>query len=377
MENKKVAIVTWIKYFNFGTFLQAYALQQVISDFGYDVYILDDSPIVEESKKEARKINSVYHLLLALKCRLLYLLQYVRNKKYFKLCREGLKLYDNFQSSYLKVDKKTLPLANLDSRYDIFVCGSDQIWFPSLSIFSPYYYLSFTSKKKVAYAPSIGTTKYPETFIAKVKPLLNRFDALSVREKDGADILKSFLHREVSSVLDPTLLLPVEIWNSLLLPYRLFTKEYILCYFLSYNEDYMRYVRSFAFKKKLPIVVFALECRNWGFGDKMIAGGPQEFLTAIHGASFVFTDSFHGTIFSLHFKKRFCVFKRFEDSDSNNQNSRITNLLGLVNMKEFFIGKSDLCQVENLPLIDYRTVHAAIQQERNRSINYLKNSLMK
>lgn len=373
MENKKVAIVTWIKHRNFGTYLQAYALQQVISNLGYDVWILDDSKIQEESKINAKEKNIVFRLLFALKLRLAYLLHY----KYFNLCREGLKLYNSFQDSCLKVDKHTLPLADLDSRYDIFVCGSDQIWSPSLSIFSSYYYLSFTSKKKVAYAPSIGITKYPKFFIPKIKPLLDRFDALSVREKEGADILKSFLYREVEAVLDPTLLLSVENWSKLLLPCRLLAEEYVFCYFLSYNECYMQYVREFASRKKLPIVVFALEGRNWNFGDKMIAGGPKEFLTAIHGASFVFTDSFHGTIFSLHFKKQFFVFKRFEDNDSNSQNSRITNLLRLVNMEDYFIGKSDLCRIDNLPAIDYRTVPVVIQQERDKSITYLKDSLAK
>ncbi|GAB6869054.1 polysaccharide pyruvyl transferase family protein [Bacteroides rodentium] len=375
MGNKRVAIVTWIKYPNFGTFLQAYALQQVISDLGYEVYILDDSLILEESKKNAKEKNIVFRLLFALKFRFAYLLQYSRNKKYFNLCRKGLKLYDSFLKTHLRVDKNTLPLANLDNRYDIFVCGSDQIWFPSLSIFSPYYYLSFTSKKKVAYAPSIGVTKYPEAFIPMVKPLLDRLDALSVREKKGADVLKAFLHREVEDVLDPTLLLSADIWSKLLVPYRLFTGEYVFCYFLSYNEDYMQYVREFASRRKLPIVVFALENRNWSFGDEMIAGGPQEFLTAIRDASFVFTDSFHGTIFSLHFKKKICVFKRFEDNDSNNQNSRIINLLKLVNLEDYFIGKSDLWRIETLSLIDYKAVHAAIQQERDKSITYLKNSL--
>lgn len=377
MGNKRVAIVTWIKYPNFGTFLQAYALQQVISDLGYDVSILDDSQILEESKKRAKEKNIVVRLLFALKFRLAYLLQYIRNERYFKLCREGLKLYDSFLNTYLKVDRNTLPLTNLDNRYDIFVCGSDQIWFPSLAIFSPYYYLSFTSKKKVAYAPSIGLTKYPEAFIPMVRPLLDRFEALSVREKKGADALKSFLHREVEDVLDPTLLLPVDIWSKLLLSCRLFAGEYIFCYFLSYNEDYMQYVREFASRKKLPIVVFALEYRNWDFGDAMMAGGPQEFLTVIRDASFVFTDSFHGTIFSLHFKRRICVFKRFEDDDSNSQNSRIINLLKLVKLEDFFIGRSDLWKVENLPSIDYKAVHAAIQQERDKSITYLRDSLAK
>lgn len=377
MGNKRIAIVTWIKYPNFGTFLQAYALQQVISDLGYDVSILDDSQILEESKKGTKEKNIVFRLLLALKFRLAYFLQYIRNKRYFKLCRKGLKLYDGFLNTYLKVDKNTLPLTNLDNRYDIFVCGSDQIWFPSLAIFSPYYYLSFTSKKKVAYAPSIGLTKYPENFIPMVKPLLDRFDALSVREKEGADALKSFLRREVEDVLDPTLLLSIDIWSKLLLPCSFFVGEYIFCYLLSYNEDYMKYVREFASRKKLPIVVFALEHRNWDFGDVMMAGGPQEFLTAIRDASFVFTDSFHGTIFSLHFKKKICVFKRFEDNDSNNQNSRIINLLKLVKLEDFFIGRSDLWKVENLPLIDYKAVHAAIQQERDKSIAYLRDSLAK
>lgn len=369
---KKIAIITWVKYLNFGTFLQAYALQQIIRRLGYDVSILDDSSIFEEGViiKKFQFLRLIYRCLYSglsdISC-------YGIN--YFYLIKKERRYYRLFRKYYLNIDSNVLPLNKLDQKYDIFVCGSDQIWYPSMNIFSPYYYLSFTNKRKVAYAPSIGTTKYPFCFVEKVKPLLQRFDAISVREKVGAEIIGSIVGREVDAVLDPTLLLTGEEWGRLLSSERLYKRKYILCYLLSYNETYVRYVQNFAREHALSLVTFVLPGRKCIPSDKVLAAGPCEFLSAIHEAEFVFTDSFHCTIFSLLFKKRFCTFKRFSDDASNNQNSRIDNLLGILNLKSYFIGMGQLDAVKNLSPIDYEAVEATLQSERKRSIRYLKDAL--
>ena len=370
----KLAIVTWIKYLNFGTYLQAYALQYITTKLGFKVSVLDDSKILEGEALQFIEGNDVFKAKLRhFKNEISYL---IKNgiKAYF-LCQRSAAFYSSFQKAYVTIDKGILSLSELDQKYDVFVCGSDQIWYPSMNIFSPYYYLSFTNKRKVAYAPSIGTLKYPSFFMEKVKHLLQRFDAISVREKIGAEIVGTIIGRRVDAVLDPTLLLTGEEWGHLLLPARLYKRKYVLCYLLSYNETYIQYVQKFVREHSLSLVTFALPDRKCIPSDKVLAAGPCEFLSAIHDAEFVFTDSFHCTIFSLLFKKRFCTFKRFSDDAYNNQNSRIDNLLGMLDLKSYFIGIEQLDRVEKLSPIDYEVVEAILRSERKRSIQYLTDAL--
>lgn len=370
---KKVAIVTWIKYNNFGTFLQAFALQRILLNMGYDSCILDDHTIIEEG----RCVNNpgiLKRWYYSFRLILSFLLK-KRIGLYLKEKRSD-KLYDQFRRKYLNVDTQIHPLATLDERYDAFVCGSDQIWYPSTLIYSPYYYLNFTQKKKIAYAPSIGTSQYPAEFIPKVKPLLERFDKLSVRERIGAEIISSITGRKVPAVLDPTLLLDGNDWEKLIQPRTFCKQDYILCYFLTYNEAYIHFVVDYAHRRSLKVVGFALSGQKNDYADKVLEAGPQEFLSAIKYAKMVFTDSFHGTIFSLHFRKLFYTFKRFADNDSNNQNSRVNNLLQLVALEKYFIDMDDLTRIDQLPAINYDVVEYKLLHERNKSIQYLKEALM-
>ena len=372
MNKNRVAIVTWVKHHNFGSFLQAYALQKIIEDMGYDVTILDDRDVIEEGRKDSPPLS----LWKRLRYRLAITSYRIVNYHFISLCSKSDRLYEVFKSQYLNVDTEVNPFTHLDSKYEQFVCGSDQIWAPSLMIYSPYYYLAFTAKKKIAYAPSVGFSHYPDSFKSKVKPLLDCFTHLSVREQLGADIIQNIVQRPVPAVLDPTLLLSADQWSALSLSTSIvFPSKFIFCYFLSRNDDYLNFVQRFASDKQLPVILFAVEGRNWHWGTKILAGGPIEFLKAIKHASYVFTDSFHGTIFSIHFEKRFITFKRFSESDSQNQNSRISNLLGKLNLEEYFIGRDNLEEIDRLRQIDYSEVSRYLQKECTFSIDYLRNAL--
>lgn len=370
---KKVAIVTWIKYDNFGTFLQAFALQKVLKDMGCDSCILDDHTIIEEGRctNHPSALKRWYYSFRFLLSSLLRkgIGLYLKEKR-------SHKLYGQFRRRYLNVDTQIQPLSALDERYDTFVCGSDQIWYPSALIFSPYYYLNFTQKKKIAYAPSIGTSRYPNDFIPKVKPLLERFDKLSVREQVGAEIIGTIVGREVPAVLDPTLLLEGHDWEKMALSSPSCKHEYVLCYFLTYNEAYIHFVVDYARRHSLRVVGFALYGQKNDYADIVLAAGPHGFLSAVKHANMVFTDSFHGTIFSLQFRKKFCTFKRFADHDPNNQNSRVNNLLQMVGLESHFVGINDLARIDQLPAINYEAVERTLSNERSASIRYLKEALM-
>lgn len=205
-KQRRVGVITWISYFNFGTYLQAYALQTVVRSLGYACSIVSDEKMVRALRKEScwlrKVVSKIYHFLKRDDVCFIYGMRQIEAA------------YASFKSSYLSVDDDWNSSMDLDQRYDIYVCGSDQIWSPILPK-QDYYYAGFTEKKKVAYAPSIGQRDCSEEWSEWVKPLLDRFSHLSVREEEGAALLRRFMDKPVDVVLDPTLLLSSEDWEKL------------------------------------------------------------------------------------------------------------------------------------------------------------------
>lgn len=362
-KNIKCAIVTWICYRNFGTHLQAYALQKMILSLGYENHIISDQKIVDLLDTRSlwkRIVVEIYGKI-------------VSSSQMQHGIREVYERYQRFEQIYLLLDRMWKTESDLSEKYDLFICGSDQIWSPILPM-EPFYYLAFTEKKKVAYAPSIGQITYPEERRILTKSLIEKFAHLSVREEKGAELLREFIDKPVEVVLDPTLLLPSEEWSKLVGDLKK-EKSYVLCYFLTYNVEYLSYVRRFAEEKKMPVKIFIINRKFLPHADVPLFSGPLEFLQEIKGADYFFTDSFHGSIFAIHFEKRFWTFKRFLEDSRNNQNSRVENLFSKLEMESYFIGKSDLGGLSSLPNIDYVRVKSLLSVEREHSLNYLKQSL--
>lgn len=363
---KSTATITWVSYYNYGTSLQAYALQTIIRSLGFDNKIISDARFVRFSGKKVCWWKRTLSLVIRLfsKSRWVQARGLVRMKK----------SYASFSARFLDIDEHWSSFSELDKRYDIYVCGSDQIWSPLYA--QSYYFAGFTGKKKIAYAPSLGLKSCSNEWKEWVRPLLARFSHLSVREAEGAALLGEIVGKPVPVVLDPTLLLPSEDWKKLadsVSPVG--SSSYVLAYFLSFNPAYWAYVRHFAHERKLPLRFFAINREYLKSGDKALFAGPLEFLQQISGASYVFTDSFHGTIFSIHFEKRFFTLKRFKEDAENNQNSRVVSLFSRLGLEDYFIDEEGLPRISSLPPIDYVQVKEKISKERTRSLEYLKNFL--
>lgn len=369
MYIKRTATITWINFRNFGTFLQAYALQQVIKSIGFEHTIISDEIIVK------RMMMQRHGMIFCVK-RFFY--NIYKRIPLNNCCVKGFEksdsMYKQFSDNFLTIDKDWKSAKDLNSRYDIFICGSDQIWSPVKDIFNSFYYLSFTDKKKVAYAPSIGVNSYPEEFRDRVKSLLESFSNISVREENGAKLLRSFVNKEITTVLDPTLLLTSEQWEKIIKKNEMI-EPYILCYLLTYNQTYIDFVYKYAKERNVKLKFFITDKRYLAYADIPLFVGPKEFLGEIHGTSYFFTDSFHGTIFAIQFKKRFAAFKRFKDADGKNQNSRLDNLFDILNLNNYFIAEDGLSEITQLPEIDYNRVHATLNEKREKSISFLSNAL--
>ncbi len=358
---KRIAIITWITYPNFGTYLQAYALQQYIKSLGYDCKILDDSPY---TKTFTNWKNKIFGFLTKKHT------AFNINKK------KTAQLYSQFKKDYIQIDINSTDKEYLESHYDIFVCGSDQIWNP-LFLNDPrskFYYADFTHKEKIAYAPSLGITTIPDTLKSQFATMISSFKSLSAREPQGKKILTELSNRNVAEVTDPTLLLDSKYWNSLLsLPIR-HNEKYLLAYFLSPNPVYIEAAKTFAQTHGLKFKIFYTN-ESYYQSDGLITAGPIEFIENIRNAEFIFTDSFHGSIFAFLFKIQFITFKRFKSIGSG-QNSRVENLLAMMQIPEHLIDENNIKNIYNLPSIDFEQANIHLEPFINSSKQYLQDALI-
>ena len=317
---KKIAIMTWYTHNNYGSKLQATAMSRYIKKMGYDSYFINYKPrgvLYENNFKSTLK-----KVVTKLKSKTI-------NKPF-----NNNDIFEDYKRKYIKETEKCdsyVDLYQLNSDFDAFICGSDQIWSPNN--FDSKYFLDFADDNKIiAYAPSIGLNNiYSPIIKEKMCTLIKRFKYLSVREETGAEIIKNNVGIDAQVVLDPTLLLKSNEWEqieNIELAKQLKNQQYVVTYFLGDSSKYIKVIEKYAKNKNLKIynipVFKSKKINKYNFYTSV---GPSEFLSLIHNANCVFTDSFHGTILSINYNKDFYTFKRFKSTSKNNQNSRVEDIL--------------------------------------------------
>jgi len=356
-----VGIITNYANINYGSILQSYALQQTLKSIGFKGENIQWFVNVKRSwlYRSARLGYRFFGDFFSPRSRRVAKFQHFR-QQYIRETKNNYASFDN--------------LASLNEAYDAFICGSDQIWAPNQ--FHERYYLNFVNdnKCKIAYAPSIGLPRIPETLKLKIAGLVNRIDHLSVREQAGATIVKELTGRDASVVLDPTMLLDRQEWLKVAAG-NYPGGDYILCYFLGDNKNHRRAAESWKKKTGWRIVVLPFKNIDDTWGDVRIAdAGPEMFLALIDGARWVFTDSFHGMAFSIIMNKPFSAFLRFMQDEPLCQNSRIEHLLGRFGLMNRIVTAESM-DAYTPGSIDYTPVNKKVADERNHSIQYLKNAL--
>lgn len=177
--------------------------------------------------------------------------------------------------------------------------------------------------------------------------------------------------------MDPTLLLNGKEWIDLLhLSIRKRKQDYALCYFLGESDWYREKVDKICEEKGLKKIIIPWLKKDIDSipSSDLIVPDPIDFLNLILNASFIFTDSYHGFIFSLQLHKEVFVFARFSDDDKSSQNSRVKDFCMKLNLHQRYIDKTKEIQFENK--IDYQKIDNLLNTQRNESINYLKQSLI-
>ncbi len=365
----KLGIMTWFRYRNYGTALQVTALSEVLKSIGAEPYVIDYIPCRVFRSIPDYSLSGIFRKLIKTTS---------SNGRFF-LNEEKEQLFDNFIKRHLKITEKCEDLSdleNLNRYYDGFICGSDQIWSPL--VFNSHFFLDFVKNgsKKIAYSPSLGVKRIDDIYAKyETKKLLADFKYLSVREKAGKKIVENLTSKKTELVLDPTLLLTKHQWEALLGLKSKVGKPYMFVYMLGQNEKHWEDIYTIANQLGLEvkiIPVFDVDLSRPGCVE--FAVGPNEFLDLLYNASYVCTDSYHGLLFSVNFKKDFTIFRRFKNNDTKNQNSRVLNLLETFGLEDRLVKeKHTLKKVK--AKINYDRIENIIENSRKKSIEYLKNAV--
>ena len=358
---KKIGILTWHYYPNFGSALQAFALQKVISDMGYDVRIVDyENPKYGKATLKQR-----------IKKEILRLMPFTPHLLHGPLA---------FRTKYVRETRLVQDeagVARLCKGFDFIVYGSDQIWAPN--VFNPIYMGAHTGErqKKVSYAASIGLDYIPDTLVPQYKDYLSRFSSISVREKKAKELLRQACGLSSEIVLDPTLLIERNVYDGMAktvsqLSTGRLQSPYVFCYFLNANHSYRNQVSQFAQRKDCKIVGVSANSNDQEWMQLYQDLGADEFLWFVKNAVTIFTDSYHGTIFSLLFHKNFWVFPRFHSDDPICQNSRIEQLNDYFDIAGHIVKDEE--EVADT-LFDYSGFEDRLNELRKASLSFLKKSL--
>lgn len=352
----KIGILTFhYSNYNYGAVLQAFSIYRLIESLGFEPYIINYSP---EPPTFRKKIAAAIIATLGFEFR----------KFRKKNIRRILPRTNGFNE-----------LKKLNDLLDGFVVGSDQVWRFRKDVQSMFrYYLDFADddKVKIAYAASFGVDHWEanEEVTRKIKNLIDRFQSVSVREESGIEICKDIFGIDTVNVLDPTLLLDPKYFHELAdkkTTPRLKTGK--LAYMmLDDTVEKESFFKKTAQKHQMKFVRIngkKLVSKKGFFIFKSV----NNWLNNIKNSEVVITDSFHCTVFSIIFRKKFVCL-----ANKHRGITRLENLLKLIHLENQLI--FDLNQLnENLLKvdIDYQKVEGILSGEKNKSINFLKNSLEK
>ena len=362
---KKVGILTITDGANYGNRLQNYAMQVLLTSLDLDV-----ETIQRETPRDKHGIVLLKYLVKENIKRLIG-----RKNTYFAL-RERKRKFLEFNRKYIKFSNVCLSNnqapEGLKNQYDYFICGSDQIWNYALTEgLHPAYFLDFarSDQRKIAYAPSINQTPIATQMKPQLVEKLESFSAISVREQDAAQQLTLWMHRSISAVLDPTLLLQASDYTPLVEKYSVqFPEHYIFIYCLHLNHlPFLRqYAEAYANSHNAKIVYCnKYDLREAPYAVNIFRYGPEAFVSGIKNADYIIADSFHAAALSIIFQKNFVIYA------PDGCPSRMNTLFSSLGIGNRFI--TDIHQA--LPEIPYDNVNQNLSCLREASLDYLKNAL--
>lgn len=368
MKKEQIGIITVHKNVNYGANLQAFASCKYLNKQGFDCSVIDytlpsheksahlfswlkQSWDAEKNKSFSRKIKLAVALALSAPWK-----------------SKRLKAFAKFRKKHVKMTKPCGTIQDIVNLHlDTVICGSDQIWNPSITDgINPIFFSAIDGvKTKISYAASVGKDKFDTSDESKVKDLVSALDHCSVREENTAQYISSLTGRKVETVCDPVFLLDKADYENISSK-RLIKKDYVLLYSVVHNDLLTEIAQQYADRHGLELLEICFAKDKNVKHKQVVTYGPSEFLSSFQYAKTVFTNSFHGTAFSLIFQKDFYIV------DNKYGGSRIVNLLGKVNLLDRLI--TDTVQ-EDFPEVDYDNSNKLLQEYVRFSKTFLNNAM--
>lgn len=360
----KIAIITLVGNFNYGNRLQNYALQEILmKKYKYEVdnLIFSDGFLYTPHKNKKSIISRLVSKFVKLP-------QIVARKKQFRLKKSAFIPFQDYNFNFVDVNvANALTIAN---KYERFIIGSDQVWNPIYQGEDNAMYGTFApSEKVVSYAASFGLSKIPEEFEEYVKKGLNNVSKISVREEEGLQIIKDLTGRDAELVLDPTMLLTGNQWHEIVKSAEQISENnepYVVMYVLGeLSNSSKQNINKFIEKHNFKLYTIMGELAT----NDAVIPDPLGFVKLIENAEFVFTDSFHATVFSIMMHTPFKIYSR----DGGEMNSRITTLLNNAGLSSELINNEN---VENIfSELSLDDVDEKIEKIRKQSLIYLEEAI--
>lgn len=312
MDKKRIGILTYHSSDNFGSVLQAYALQKYLNSICSCEIIDYRKDEVRDLYKIIKPYDSKYNIITNI-----YNILHIRQLKNRK------SRYENFRINNLPLTKCVTSKAEIEmllNEFDMLICGSDQVWNFDIIDFDKCFMLDFNDfkGKRFSYAASFGPIKKDKNKLVEYKTLFEKFDKITVREKQASESL-SEISVPSECVVDPVFLLDREEWDYIANQSDInIDYDYMICYFpggVSKKEE--NESRKLAKKYNCKRILLMPEWRNiFRSGKKMYNCGPCDFVKLIKNARYVYTTSFHGTAFSVIYDKNLYPIRNKDISDN-------------------------------------------------------------
>lgn len=356
---------------NYGSLLQAIATQRVIMNLGHECRIINYIPKCEtgvrmaitqlERKTKWRRnpIKKAIYLMVAEPETLLMERKFLAMRKKYLLMGPCCATTGELKKLY--AEKKD----------EVFLTGSDQVWGPiSTGHYDPTYFLDFVPKssRKLAFAASFGKTIFDEQTLKEYRVLLKKYDSLAVRENVAVELLKK-MDISAKQVLDPTLLMDADAWSEYVKPMKK-PEKYVLVYQIHANSDLDHYAVKFAEKAELPLLrVSPLLHQAKRSGKFVYCPDISGFLDLVKNATYLVTDSFHGTAFAINFNTQFVEV--LPNTGTSSRNQSILELTGLTD--RIVRDLNDFSYIDQE--IDFKEANEKISTSRIESIRILEEML--
>ncbi len=371
----KIGVITWWRN-NYGSILQAYALQNVLNKMpDVECEIIsqyDRNPATLKNFINKLRTRGIINTLKISFWKFSLPKMRERTSALLSFVNDNLRISDN------NYTEDTIYKTN--ELYDVFICGSDQIWNPTLTRLDSIYWLTFVenNKSKIAYAPSVGVKTFTDKQKNIVRKNLSSFKAVSCRELSGTRLINATLYgNRCEKVVDPTLLVDKSVWDDIS-ERKVSCEKYIFVYFLRCNKKHRKMVEEFATQKGLKVYSMPFlepefaEIYDFSFGNKKIwKASPADFISYIRNAEYVFTDSFHASVFSIIYHRNFFVFPK----KGKAQMERLMSLFNESGVGNRIIDSTK--RVDDISEINWENVDLLLNNSREDSYNYLKEAINK